>query len=109
MGGIGQANGDLAAILHRGAGADAGRALDGAGVHPAVDDAPRCVVFRTEIDVTAHLRAAYFVEDEAGSGDKGTGLIKGVGRQHGRPGSRGHRFRHEIECSRVRSITQLTS
>src|ERR1700736_3537479 len=68
-------------VLHRGAGSDAGRALDGGGVHATMHDAPRCVVIRSEIDVPADPRAAYLFEDEPGGGNEGAGLLEGAGLQ----------------------------
>src|SRR6202034_4919756 len=67
-----------ALIAHRGAGPDAGCALDRGGVDAAVHDAPRGVVLRAEQQVPGDPGPGDLVEGQAGDAQEVAGSVQGT-------------------------------
>src|SRR5450755_2241832 len=76
VGGVGEADRNLALIAHGAAGPDARRALDRGRVHAAVHDAPGRVVIRAELQVAGDAVGGDLVDDEAGRSQEGTSLLQ---------------------------------
>src|SRR5215212_1997545 len=89
--GVVDPDGELFPLLHRGRGAQTGRALDGGRVHPAVHDSPRRVVPLVEVDPTPHPTPADLLNPQAGDSEK----LAVVGAAPGRDAGPGTLFRHK--------------
>ena len=57
-------DGELLSVFHRGRSAEAGRALDGGCVHPAVHHSPRRMVLLIQVDPTANLVPTYLLDPQ---------------------------------------------
>src|SRR3954453_22361839 len=74
VGGVGEPHGDLALVTHGAARPDAGGALDGGGVHADVDDSPRRVMLRPQLQVTGDLPARDLVDGQSRGPHEGAGV-----------------------------------